>query len=132
VVSEKPAKLFLERDRHIFYRWRDRLPSDSSLYRQQTRCARVGEKRGAELGEFNIGVNAIAPGRIDNRMLRSLETQFSPENPDVMRDLSKERIAMKRMGTSEEVAHLAAFLASDHSSYCNGSIHLMDGGYTAA
>ncbi len=85
-----------------------------------------------ELGEFNIGVNAVAPGRIDNRMLRSLETQFSPENPDAMRDLSKERIAMKRMGTSEEVAHLAAFLASDHSSYCNGSIHLMDGGYTAA
>lgn len=85
-----------------------------------------------ELGEFKIRVNAIAPGMIDNRMLHSLESQFSPENPAAMRDASKERIAMKRLGTNEEIAHLAAFLASDDSSYCNGSIFTADGGYTAA
>ena len=41
-------------------------------------------------------------------------------------------IPMKRYGTSEEVAHLLAFLASDASSYCTGSIHMVDGGYIAA
>ncbi len=39
---------------------------------------------------------------------------------------------MKRYGTSEEVAHLIAFLASDASSYCSGSIHMIDGGFVAA
>ena len=85
-----------------------------------------------ELGEFKIRVNAIAPGMIDNRMLHSLESQFSPGNPKAMRDASTERIAMKRFGTNEEIAQLAAFLASDDSSYCNGSIFTADGGYTAA
>jgi NAD(P)-dependent dehydrogenase (short-subunit alcohol dehydrogenase family) len=85
-----------------------------------------------ELGEFKIRVNAIAPGMIDNRMLHSLESQFSPENPKLIREASTERIAMRRLGTNEEVAQLAAFLASDDSSYCNGSIFTADGGYTAA
>jgi len=39
---------------------------------------------------------------------------------------------MRRYGTNEEVAHLLAFLASEASSYCNGSIHMIDGGYVAA
>ena len=38
-----------------------------------------------ELGPFGIRVNAIGPGPIDNRMMRSLETQYSPENPDAVR-----------------------------------------------
>lgn len=85
-----------------------------------------------ELGEFKIRVNAIAPGMIDNRMYLSLESQASPENPITLRDANLERIAMKRLGTNEEIAQLAAFLASDDSSYCNGGIFTADGGYTAA
>jgi NAD(P)-dependent dehydrogenase (short-subunit alcohol dehydrogenase family) len=41
-------------------------------------------------------------------------------------------IAMKRYGTNEEVANLALFLASDEASYCNGGVHMIDGGFTAA
>lgn len=85
-----------------------------------------------ELGPFDIRVNAIGPGPIDNRMIRSIETQLSPDDPDVMRAGLTQQIAMKRYGTNEEVANLALFLASDESSYCTGSIHMIDGGYTAA
>jgi NAD(P)-dependent dehydrogenase (short-subunit alcohol dehydrogenase family) len=85
-----------------------------------------------ELGAFNIRVNAIAPGMIDNRMLNSLAAKIVPGNPDAMLNASKERIAMRRFGTEQEVAYLAAYLASDESGYCNGSIFTMDGGYTAA
>ena len=85
-----------------------------------------------ELGAFNVRVNAIGPGPIDNRMIRSIETQLSPDNADAVREVFSQLIAMKRYGTNEEVANLALFLASDESSYCTGSIHMIDGGFTAA
>lgn len=85
-----------------------------------------------ELGASGIRVNAIAPGPIENRMVRSLESQISPENTGAFVDAFKAQIPMKRYGTNEEVAHLAAFLASDEASYCNGGVFMIDGGYTAA
>lgn len=85
-----------------------------------------------ELGPFGVRVNAMAPGPIDNRMIRSIETQLSPDDPDAVREGFSQLIAMKRYGTNEEVANLALFLASDESSYCTGSIHMIDGGFTAA
>lgn len=85
-----------------------------------------------ELGPFDIRVNAIGPGPIDNRMIRAIESQISPDDPDVMRASLTQQIAMKRYGTNEEVANLSLFLASDEASYCTGSIHMIDGGFTAA
>ncbi len=85
-----------------------------------------------ELGPFGVRVNAIGPGPIDNRMIRSIETQLSPDDPDGMREGFSQMIALKRYGTNEEVANLALFLASDEASYCTGSIHMIDGGFTAA
>jgi NAD(P)-dependent dehydrogenase (short-subunit alcohol dehydrogenase family) len=85
-----------------------------------------------ELGPSNIRVNAVGPGPIDNRMIASLQDQLSPGDPAAVRGGMEASIAMRRYGTNEEVAHLLAFLASDASSYCNGSIHMIDGGYVAA
>lgn len=85
-----------------------------------------------ELAPYDIRVNAIGPGPIDNRMIRAIETQLSPEAPDAVREGLLQSIAMNRYGTNEEVANLALFLASDEASYCTGSIHMIDGGFTAA
>jgi NAD(P)-dependent dehydrogenase (short-subunit alcohol dehydrogenase family) len=85
-----------------------------------------------ELGPSGIRVNAIAPGPIENRMIRSLESQLSPENPGRVNENLKAQIALKRYGANEEVARLVLFLASDESSYCTGGVHAIDGGYTAA
>ena len=85
-----------------------------------------------ELAEANIRVNAIGPGPIDNRMIHSLESQFSPEDPKAGQDFVLSLIPMKRYGTNEEVASLATFLASDESTFCTGGIHMIDGGFTAA
>ncbi|MGH9872482.1 MAG: SDR family NAD(P)-dependent oxidoreductase [Pyrinomonadaceae bacterium] len=84
-----------------------------------------------ELGPAAIRVNAIGPGPIDNRMIQSLEAQYSPEDPGAVRAGFTSKIALGRYGTNEEVAKLALFLASDESSYCTGSIHMIDGGFTA-
>jgi len=85
-----------------------------------------------ELGPSNIRVNAVGPGPIDNRMIDSLQNQLAPDDPAALRTGIEASIAMRRYGTNEEVAHLLAFLASDASSYCNGSIYMVDGGYVAA
>ena len=84
-----------------------------------------------ELGPSGIRVNAIAPGPIENRMMRSLEAQITPEDPQGAYEYTKALIALKRYGTNEEVAQLALFLASDEASYCSGGIHMIDGAYTA-
>ena len=85
-----------------------------------------------ELGPAKIRVNAIAPGPIDNRMIQSVEKQYSPDDPDSVRADLTTKIALQRYGTNEEVAQLGLFLASDQASYCSGGTYLIDGGYTAA
>lgn len=85
-----------------------------------------------ELAASNIRVNAIGPGPIDNRMIRSLESQFNPEDPAAAHEFVLSKVPMRRYGTNEEVASLALFLASDESTFCTGGIHMIDGGFIAA
>ena len=85
-----------------------------------------------ELAESGIRVNAINPGPIANRMMRSLEEQMSPDDPDAVHAAVEESVPMKRYGTDQEVANLALFLGSDESSYTTGAVYLIDGGFTAA
>lgn len=108
------------------------VPAGSPYFASKHAVMGLVKTAALELGSFNIRVNAIGPGPIDNRMIRSIETQLSPDDPDMMRVGLSQSIAMKRYGTNEEVANLALFLASDEASYCTGSIHMIDGGFTAA
>lgn len=79
----------------------------------------------------NIRVNCICPGSIDTPMLRN-QINTSPEGPERdarIRNINA-AIPMGRMGTAEEVASVALFLASPESSYCTGAAFVVDGGYT--
>ena len=73
-----------------------------------------------ELGGKNITCNAIAPGFIVTQMT------------DAMTDEAKEKmngaIPLKRVGTPDDVAKLALFLASDMASYITGEVIKVDGG----
>jgi NAD(P)-dependent dehydrogenase (short-subunit alcohol dehydrogenase family) len=84
-----------------------------------------------ELAAQNIRVNAINPGPLDNRMMRSIESQAAPADPDAVKRNFETTIPLHRYGTSEEIAKLALFLASDDSSYCTGGSFVADGGFLA-
>lgn len=76
-----------------------------------------------EYAAQGIRVNAVAPGFIATPLLAGMDDQTE-------RFLAG-RHPLGRLGTPEEVAHLAAFLASDAASFITGSCHFADGGYTA-
>ena len=82
-----------------------------------------------ELAASGIRVNAVNPGPIENRMMRSIEGQAAPEHEDVVKAAFVKQIPMGRYGTNEEIAKVALFLASNESSYCTGSVFMADGGF---
>jgi NAD(P)-dependent dehydrogenase (short-subunit alcohol dehydrogenase family) len=76
-----------------------------------------------EWGSRGIRMNAIAPGPIPT------EGAFSRLLPrPELEQFARERNPLRRFGTVEELANLAAFLVSDGSSYINGDVIVMDGG----
>jgi glucose 1-dehydrogenase len=77
-----------------------------------------------ELAPLGITINNIAPGAIE-----------TPINKNLLNDPVKlksllENIPLKRLGKPQDVASIAAFLASDESSYVTGTTFVVDGGLT--
>ncbi len=77
-----------------------------------------------ELGAKNINVNAVAPGYIQTEMTGNL--------PDSVREQFLKAVPIKREGTTEDVANLVLFLASDAADYITGEVIRIDGGLSIA
>ena len=77
-----------------------------------------------EYGPQGIRANAICPGFIETEM--SGGPGAGARFPQII-----EASALRRAGQPEEVAELAAFLASDRASYISGAVIPIDGGTTA-
>jgi len=79
-----------------------------------------------EWARHNIRVNAIAPGFIMTDILGPYLSEF----PDEAYGYMIKPAAMNRIGTPDELAGAAVFLASDASSYMTGQCMVIDGGYS--
>ncbi|MCD8332196.1 MAG: SDR family oxidoreductase [Oscillospiraceae bacterium] len=83
-----------------------------------TRCMAV------ELGQYNIRVNAIAPGYTNSEL-----SHFIPD--DAYADIIHQ-MPLRRFGEPMEIGAAAVYLASPAAAQITGHIHLVDGGYTLA
>ncbi|MGH9633079.1 MAG: SDR family NAD(P)-dependent oxidoreductase, partial [Bryobacteraceae bacterium] len=79
-----------------------------------------------ELAERNIRVNCICPASIDTPMLQASFNRHS--DPQHARELNIRRHPLGRLGTPEDVAKLALFLASDDAAWITGGTYVIDGG----
>lgn len=77
-----------------------------------------------ELGPKNIRVNSVHPGMVDTGMTRAYAGE------EGMKWAAK-RVALKRVGTPDDIAPMYVFLASDESSFSTGAEFVADGGATA-
>lgn len=83
------------------------------------------------LGPNGIRVNAIAPGVIDTPMTQSIakmRSEIRGVPPEETLRPVVESLPLRRMGTADEVAQVALFLASDESSFVTGQVYVVDGG----
>ncbi len=85
----------------------------------------------ADFIKQGIRCNAICPGTIESPSLEeriATASKTTGKSTDAVRQDFISRQPMGRLGTAQEVAALALFLASDEASYITGQAHLVDGG----
>jgi 3-oxoacyl-[acyl-carrier protein] reductase len=90
-----------------------------------SKAAVIGITKSAakELSEHLIRVNAIAPGLIKTPMVDEALTE------EIVKDYIDNSIGMHRIGSADDIANAALFLACDMSSYVTGQVLGVDGGY---
>jgi NAD(P)-dependent dehydrogenase (short-subunit alcohol dehydrogenase family) len=85
----------------------------------------------SEVARAGVRVNAVCPGPIDTRMIHSLHSMISPDNPAQVGERYQAAIPIGRYGTPEEIANVVMFLCSDLASNVTGAHYVVDGGRTA-
>ncbi len=99
-----------------------------------TKAAVIGLTKAvaADFIKRGIRANAICPGTIQSPSLDeriAAQAEASGQAVETVRQAFIDRQPMGRLGTAEEIAWLAVYLASDEASYTTGQIHLADGGF---
>ena len=96
-----------------------------------TKAAVIGMTRSVALDYIKQGIrcNAICPGTVDTPSLQ--QRLYAFHDPVKARKDFEIRQPMGRLGTVEEIAYLALYLASDESSYTTGAVIPIDGGWSA-
>lgn len=86
--------------------------------------AHLTKQQAAELGEYGIRVNAVAPGPVDTAMAKAVHTR------EIRADYH-DHIPLNRYGLETELAQAVCFLCSDQANYITGQELAVDGGFAA-
>ena len=85
-----------------------------------------------DVAGFGIRVNAVCPGPVETRMMRSLEAQRNPNNPESVHAAYAAGIPTGRYALPEEIAGAVLYLCSDLSGDVTGTHIVIDGGRAAS
>lgn len=93
----------------------------------------IGLMRSAakECAGQNIRVNTVNPSPVETRMMRSIESGFSPGEEEATKTRMAGNIPLQRYAEPEEIARAMLYLACDDSAWVTGSVNMVDGGMTA-
>ena len=80
------------------------------------------EQQAAELGDYNVRVNCVAPGPVRTKLAMAVHT------PDIIAAYH-DAIPLSRYGSEEEIAQMIVFLCSEKASYVTGQTIAVDGGF---
>lgn len=86
--------------------------------------AHLTKQQAAELAQYGIRVNAVAPGPVDTAMAKAVHT------PAIRADYH-DHIPLNRYGLESELANAICFLCGDQASYITGQVLAVDGGFDA-
>ncbi|MDB5527362.1 MAG: NAD(P)-dependent dehydrogenase, short-chain alcohol dehydrogenase family [Devosia sp.] len=85
----------------------------------------------ADVARLGIRINAVCPGPVETRMMRSLEAQRNPTDPQAMGAAIRAGIPTGAYSTPEEVANAVLYLCSTLSGNITGTHLMLDGGRSA-
>ncbi|MBL4721045.1 MAG: SDR family oxidoreductase, partial [Alphaproteobacteria bacterium] len=93
----------------------------------------IGMMRAAALegAASKIRVNTVNPSPIDTQMMTKIEEMAGLSEEQRATNPYASSTPLQRYGDPEEVANLMLFLASEDSSFCTGSVYMVDGGVSA-
>jgi meso-butanediol dehydrogenase/(S,S)-butanediol dehydrogenase/diacetyl reductase len=80
------------------------------------------KQQAAELGEFGVRANCVAPGPVRTKLAMAVHSQ------DII-DAYHDAIPLNRYGTEDEIAEVIVFLCSSKASYVTGQVIASDGGF---
>ena len=80
------------------------------------------QQQAAELGEYGIRANCVAPGPVRTKLAMAVHTQ------DII-DAYHDAIPLNRYGSEDEIANVICFLCSDKASFVTGQTIAVDGGF---
>jgi NAD(P)-dependent dehydrogenase (short-subunit alcohol dehydrogenase family) len=102
------------------------MPGTSAYAASKAALRSLARTAASELAARNIRVNVLSPGPTDTGII---EKYYGDRAPAIKAQMA-ERIVMKRLGTNEEIARAALFLAGSDSSFMTGEEIVVDGGMT--
>jgi NAD(P)-dependent dehydrogenase (short-subunit alcohol dehydrogenase family) len=94
----------------------------------------IAKTTALDYAEFNVRVNAVCPGTIETPLFHKAIDKYVAESGANKAEVVAEETAVQplgKLGQPQDVAALTGFLLSDDAGFITGSLHAVDGGYTA-
>ena len=115
--------------------------STAALFSGPGMAAYVASKHGvlgltkvasSDVARSGIRVNAICPGPVETRMMRSLEAQRNPADPAAVAEANRQGMPTGRYSLPQEVADTVLYLCSELAGNMTGTQIVVDGGRSAS